>query len=602
MSGPLLTYQELRNLDQELTNIDTSYNKASSRTKISRKVSGINDRYTSPTGIYFALAGLCLTTIISTLVLASCLTKWTSSGSLYTIVVTNRASMQIAIQLVANILGAVYVTSICTLVAFAVRVRLGKHAIRLDTLRFWHAVCTRRMEWNQGTHVIVLLILFIAVTALPPAIWAGALTPVTTTAVQAGNIGLPAYTRTSLIKEWGAGVAIKSPIVRNNKGVFTYNVATFLQGSLLASASSATPVDGSVRKHSKLDYTQYTYYGRSYGVGSTVGLLPQDDWLSSNPLFLEYAYQEHGFETTVKCIYNQTADFHIEADDGDSSGGFMWAVRGMMPNSGVAGEYSVYVGHDSSAIVGIGVASPIDVNDSRRILGIAAGSAYEHLNRTQCALEFVPTLFNVTINLQGRNISVSPQEVVQDVAADPLATVSANLTYTVTRLLELIANDQTNIYSSLVGNSLNDSISGYLISQNGAPQDNSSLTASTLPGLENAFTAMVDDMLVAYASAQAIVSEDTLGTPCVLTVAALRIGQDVYIYAIFIINIVTVLLVAVEAVRTSRWKRLVEFDFLDVGAVVIAAAGGEDFVESLNRREDKIRVTLTPEAALKIVV
>lgn len=59
---------------------------------------------------------------------------------------------------------------------------------------------------------------------------------------------------------------------------------------------------------------------------------------------------------------------------------------------------------------------------------------------------------------------------------------------------------------------------------------------------------------------------------------------------------------AVEAIRTSRWKRLVTFDFLDVGAVVIAAAGGEEFIESLDKREEYICVTLAPEAALKIVL
>lgn len=70
------------------------------------------------------------------------------------------------------------------------------------------------------------------------------------------------------------------PVLRSRKGVFSFAVGMQMKGSLLASAASATTVDGSVGRHAKLDSSGLTYIGRSYGVGSSVGLL--DDRKKSN--------------------------------------------------------------------------------------------------------------------------------------------------------------------------------------------------------------------------------------------------------------------------------------------------------------------------------
>ncbi len=59
-------------------------------------------------------------------------------------------------------------------------------------------------------------------------------------------------------------------------------------GSLVASAASATTVDGGIRQHPKFDNTRYTFNGRSYGVGASAGLA--DDSITENPLALSYMY------------------------------------------------------------------------------------------------------------------------------------------------------------------------------------------------------------------------------------------------------------------------------------------------------------------------
>jgi hypothetical protein len=136
---------------------------------------------------------------------------------------------------------------------------------------------------------------------------------------------------------------------------------------------------------------------------------------------------------------------------------------------------------------------------------------------------------------------------------------AGNIAYTSTRQLELISNDQTNLYQSLLGNFFIGSIGDYNISQ-----ANSSvpLTAakSTLAGLTNSVTAMLDDILLGYASAQLMVGNQSTATEALVTTQALRIGQGVYIYAIFALNLVLVVIGPEEAVKTMIWKGLGKWD------------------------------------------
>lgn len=163
----------------------------------------------------------------------------------------------------------------------------------------------------------------------------------------------------------------------------------YRQGSRLASASSATPVDGGVRQHQKLGKSQYIYVGRSYGIGASAGLV--DDDLSKSSFATSYAYQETGYNTVVKGIYNASSEYIIMENTGD----MLYKAIGWLPNSPEAQpEFSVHIGHDADPIVAIGV-SKYGQGDARRLLASAAGLSYQHLNATQCTLDYVPTRFNV---------------------------------------------------------------------------------------------------------------------------------------------------------------------------------------------------------------
>lgn len=538
----------------------------------------------SPEKISWQMVGVCIglltTTILSTLLLVASCISWTLPDSLYWIVIAHRPSVQLIVQILSNTLALIYSSALCMLINYASRIYWNlKGPVRLGVLRFWSNMCAQRMDFDIPIWPMVILMTFIGLSSVQSALWAGALTPVATKVLHETNVTVPSYDNTSLIREYASEVGADAPLdIRGTKGFFTYKVGVSLTGDLLRAAASATPVDHQPRKHQKDDNSLFTYIGRSYGIASSIGLF--NDTIPTNTLDLEISYQEVGYDASVSCIYNTSADFVLKQLARSPIGAF--AAKGELPNS-VPGdpEYSTYVGWGARSIVAIGVGR--DGDSTRHTLGIAAGEAYGHLNATQCEIFFVPTLFDVVVNFSGHNISITPTNTTNaNVDDTQLGWDTGHLKYVLTRQFELIANAQTNLYTSLVGNSLNSSIADYLTASNGTV---SSLREATLPGLANAVTVMTDDMLVAYAQAQLMIGGFMESRPAVVQRQAMRVGEDAYVYALFVFNILIILVMLFECFRTRGWKDLVLFDYMDVewltiggfrGGVMAANSGNND--------------------------
>lgn len=243
------------------------------------------------------------------------------------------------------------------------------------------------------------------------------------------------------------------------------------------------------------------------------------------------------------------------------------------------------------AIVAIGVSH--NPSDDRKMLAIAAGRYYSNLDATQCIVHFVPTRFKVFVGVTGRNITVSKAS---DAAATDVPMYSSpNLTQVLMRQIELISNDQTNLYVSLVGSSLNASIGDYITANKSQPL---ALGTATLPGLENAFSAMLDDMLVAYASAQLVIAGSFVQTEATVTYVTLRVGQDIWIHTVCAVNLVVGILVLFEAVRTRGWRRLPTLDYLDSASLIVASARGA--IQSASAQLDELEGPHTMRSALKV--
>jgi hypothetical protein len=147
------------------------------------------------------------------------------------------------------------------------------------------------------------------------------------------------------------------------------------------------------------------------------------------------------------------------------------------------------------AIVAIGVAHNLSttISSRSRYLAIAAGNSYSNLNNVQCVANFVPATFNISVGIAGKNITVTPVSSPDGMNAP---------THVLMRQLELISNDQTGIYTSLVGDSLNASVSNHQTAISpGGHRGSISDDNVMLIGVTNSITAMLDDMLVVYSSA-----------------------------------------------------------------------------------------------------
>lgn len=507
----------------------------------------------------FVVLGLTITTTFSFLLLSSSVQRWTFPIESYRFIIRNRASVQLVVQLLSNSLALINVTILCIIINRGTRIHWKSHSESLDMIRFWNGLSVRATDWTLPLHLLLPLLLFILVTATPSAIWAGAMTPVSINVTNTAHLAIPAYKNTTYIREWQSEIGYQGPILSTALGLFSYSVTMALQAALLSSASSASPVDDSIWQHRKLDYSRFAYTGRSFGVAAAVGLEEID---RSDGLLQVYGYQEPGFRTNVTCEYNSTAEFLLlETEDT-----FLYKAVGYLPNSGPYVEESWYFGHGPNAIVAIGVSR--NQEDPRRMIGIASGEAYKHLNQTQCTLVFEPTMFHVDVSLQNHTIGVTPLHSIPELYSD-----QSDLTYTLVREIGKLSNDQTNLYVSVLGNAFNQSITDYMTGA-GAKKDGYTLEDFTLPGLENSLTAMVDDILIAYASAQFMIQQDRNTTEAIFTNAALRFGDDNYIYGIVAMNLTIIILVAFECIRTRNWKRIPDLDYLDPGALIVSSVAG----------------------------
>lgn len=143
------------------------------------------------------------------------------------------------------------------------------------------------------------------------------------------------------------------------------------------------------------------------------------------------------------------------------------------------------------------------------------------------------------------------------------------------RQFELIANDETNLYISTVGTAFNAFITD-LRTHFHSSSDSSQLSDINivLAAVENSNTAMTDDMLGAFASAQLMVGNLTQDINATVRVTSIAFGGIKCNIAVFVTNIAVILLLLIEVVRTRGWKGLPDFDVADVRQLIVAASEG----------------------------
>jgi len=528
-------------------------------------------------GRYNTFYGLSLTTALSTTLLLAQLNEWRVTGQLFALANKFPGSAALVVQLLAASFGLLHLAVICKLFNYALRLRLAHVSVSLDVLRTWVFMTLMRVDWDLPLRFFFPVLFTAFLSLVPAGLWAGAMTASISTTVQGGSLLVPSYDDVSMIREYPMMIGSAGPSLRTQKGFFTYSVGQQQSGQILAAAAEASSgIEPHI--HRKPDNTQFSYLGRSYGVGSAAGLMDQN--ITSNSYAAGYIYEEKGYIANVTCSYNQSSDFSLSGPVNE----WIYAASGNLPDSEEGPEYSNYIGHDGKAIVAIGVA--FSERSPRRYLAIAAGEAYAFLNNTQCEFDFTPTLFNVTVDIGSLNVTVQPIRPVPDFNPE------RNITRTVLRQFELMSNDLTNLYVSLLGEAFNSSIAAYSMSR--AYQNLTSIPQeeAVMHAVSESMVSMADTMLIAYASAQLMVGKMSMEQPAEVHIYALQFGQPVYIYAIFTFNLLVICAVAFEAMRTSAWSGLGRFNYLDPRDLIIAASrGGADIASAaddiMDRRDGK---------------
>lgn len=532
---------------------------------------------------------LVIPVVASILLLVSEARQYEITGHNYTLIDEYRTSIQIAIHVASTIFGAIQIYALCRLINLGTRISLTQTPISLNVLALWTSISTLNVNWNLPFRMTVVSVLFYNLCAALSALWTGALTPALTTGFRNGTVMAPSWVNTSLIVEYPSQIDRTGRSVRSTKGSFSYSVGMGLLGSLVSSASSATTVDGSVRNHSKLDNTGYNYHGRSYGAGSTAGLL--DSAILNIPFSSNYSYQEIGYETSVSCSYNDSARFVLTESYSDSS---TFSAQGWLPDSPEdSQEESTYIGWGESAIVAMGV-SQKPIKSRTRYVGIAAGSYYDFINSTQCAIHFAPALFNVSVGIRDKSIKVRKARTDEDL---PFIDPSFMTIHVATRQLELISNDLTSMYRSPLGDAFNSSINDHrtrVLSDRSKPIPSSENI--TLTGLENAITSFMDDIMVGYASAQLMVGGQRKPTEATAQIPVYHLGSSWYIITVAGVNAIIVLYVVFECIRTRAWKHAPPFDYLDNRALIAGTSRGgtgiANYADSMGIGKGEIPVVL----------
>lgn len=541
--------------------------------------------------------------IVSILLLAQLNERYSHS---FTNFATNqRAIVQIVVQILSHVLGLLQIYSVRSYYIFAIRSQAFKRSTRLGDVGFWIALRNGQVGFSLSTKYLLLTAIVVMICVIPSALWAGALTPLLLTEQLPANmtLDLPFFSQSSS-KIWNSEFEMRGYELWNiyescqSSGLITTCPVPVLQGNLLSTASSATAANGSVRKHSKIDSADWSYVGRSYGVGASLGLVTLDTPKGAETI----SYTDYGYISTVKCTFNSSADYMIEYLGTPNSPNqvSLYAVQGVLPNSfdagvgtGVGESYTLVSTWSNTRNILAWSARSIG---GRNYISITTGSEdYSEFNQTQCNVEFAASAFGVVANLTSKQIKVDPNMT----AISDGRVVNATITFNAMNSLNLLSRMSSSLYTSILG----DALRRNLMSVAGV---NSSTTTAIVPSssvlmsVQDSFTAMLDDILGAYGAAQISLANDTASTFATVIGPASRIGAEIYIIAIMAVSMLVCISSIVELLRTRFWSGLPAFDILDARSVMVAASvGGKSLAEMISSgKEDGCWMGKPDDAAI----
>lgn len=529
---------------------------------------------------FLLVPGLLITSVINFVLIGGLKGHWTITGSSAATINDNPSTFSAIRQIVASLLGAVYMYSICMIINWSSRVIISRQAVTLDKLDFWSAICGSRIDWTLPKPKIPLVLLFVIASRIPAAFWAGALAPtITLSEMKTHNIttSVPRYTLQSFATYEPQSLFNDSdPMTSTPLGVFSFSPVRDRFGFLLNDGASASSQNTTaIQLYKKNDNSNFTYYGRSYGVGGSVGLV--DKIIGQRFKGLNsFSFNETGTIASISCIFNRSSDFHLELAYSSNDVMFpnIYKATGcppwVGPNMDCGGFSEIGMGGDDSVVAVAHWGSlEATIQNYTGVLSIASGNNYTLLNNTQCTVSMTPRHFGVYVSVKRGLISVVPLNTTVQNGTNPLQIVNGAFT-TVASLSEVASTK----FTSAIGNMLNSNILNVKLQKK--PGENND--AITLRGIAEAMQVVTDDALVAYSSAQLMLADQSQQVPIRIVVQALSIGTGPYIYTVAGINAFILLLVIFEAVKTRGWKGMPRFNYMSVKSTIVSSSIGGNTV------------------------
>ena len=518
-------------------------------------------------------------------------------GSWRLYISNNLSAVSATKQIVAGAMGTLQASAVLAIVFnFPTRTRLAHptNGVKFNTLGLLSALSVPRMDWNLPKKYWLPVFLAIGFGHGPAALWASAITPLPTThSATRGAILVPSFPEASE-DVWGQfGQRQKFNIsncmvkrIRQTPSFVTNCPIPYRQNALINTAREATAPDGISRNHSKLDNPTWVYQGRSYGAGSSVGLMSPSE-IPAGLQLSSYSFEEIGYNASVQCSHIISTNLTIEYQINQASLG-VFRLEGTLPSMTKPANDPIIAWCDplpdkdvcedpKGATIFAWFATSNDQGNS--MVGIRATSWYEDdFNNIQCSLKFVPTVFTVTVNVVNQSIVVTANDTATP-DPDPTGVLVNNTVLS----LEFLSKMSPSLYVSVLGDAFSYNLNTTQ-AFSGMARPEAALRAT-----EASFEAILDDILGVYGSGQIMINNETTTQSIQGIFKSYRIGKPLVHAFTLVLNLLIILSILSEALRTSFWRDLPRYDMMDLKSTVTAASfGGQGVSRKIQQKRNKM--------------
>lgn len=560
-----------------------------------------------------------------------------SIGTFHDAVMADPATAAFVKQIVAGLLGAIWLYAAGSIFNLTTRLRLASpnRTPSLQALNIWAAVGSQRVDFSLPVNYLMLTLAVVLVGHAIGSLWGGAIAPVSLPAqfLDDDNLLVPLFTPPWFTNQFPhegddkdfddtigeqcrpynaqSGFIPTCPVPGDLKSLIllwqlAHLISVGLQNLILDSASSATTYDGKPRIHSKNDNPQWSYVGRSYGVGSSQGITNRSFTRGD---LLGYNYTEVGYLVETHCSLNTTSAFkydnvlsNFQPANGSDVSLNIFVARGTLPNADDEADFITFpvvlTNRTNNADNELLTWAANSKNGANMISIVGSGS-YAEYNLMQCSVNFTQAEFHVEVNVTSSIINVTLLDWGQNLQDRPFDE-NHHLKSNTMAALSLLAQTTSSVAFEALGQSLTDnwrtsnqSISNANLTFD-TDQEFEGNATSIFQAADDSFNAMIDDILLGYGAAQLFwglgrkssdASSISRNASVTSTYDSIRLGQDGYIFATLAINILLIVIGLEEAIRTRNWKQMPLLDYLDLKSMIVAtSAGGKDIWEDCNNR------------------